>query len=267
MPELPDVENYKRMLTRNGLRKTIQRVVVSDARILGGRSARQFAARLRGRRLIEARRHCKHLLAGIDRGGWLTLHFGMTGSLVFVRVGDDDPPFPRVRFDFARDGCLVYTSKRMLGRVGPAEDADDFIAGHELGPDALDRRLDLAAFKANLLGSKSTAKSTLMDQEKIAGLGNIFADEILFQAYIDPTERLDRLEPAELRRLFRKMREVLKTSIAHGAGSEHFAERVPRSFLLPERHKGGRCPRCGSRLKVVKAGGRTGYCCPRCQRC
>jgi formamidopyrimidine-DNA glycosylase len=267
MPELPDVENYRRVLARNGLRKTIQRVVVRDARILGRLSARKFASRLHGRQLIETRRHGKHLLARIDRGGWLALHFGMIGALAFVRAGEDDPPFTRVRFEFARDGCLVYTSKRMLGRVGMTEDAGEFIAGHELGPDALDRHLDFAAFKAALLEGKSTAKSALMNQKKIAGIGNIFADEILFRARIDPTERTDRLEPAELRRLFRKMRDVLETSITRGAGSEHFAERVPRGFLIPERRKGGQCPRCGSHLKLFKAGSRTGYCCPRCQRC
>lgn len=267
MPELPDVEGFKRVLARNALRKTIARVVVRDARILGKLSARTFASRLQDARLVAARRHGKHLMAHIDHGGWLTLHFGMTGALQFVRNGDDEPPFTRVRLDFASDGCLAYTNKRMIGHVGLVEDAADFIAAEELGPDALDRRFDFDAFKAATLGIKRDVKSVLMDQHIVAGIGNIYSDEILFHARLNPAERIDNLAPGQLKRLFLKMREVLKTAIVRGAGSEQFVERMPKGSLLPKRNKGGHCPRCRSLLKVFKVGGRTAYCCPQCQEC
>ena len=106
-----------------------------------------------------------------------------------------------------------------------------------------------------------------MDQQIIAGIGNIYSDEILFQARINPAERIDNLAPIQLKRLFLKMREVLKTAIVRGAGSEQFVERMPKGSLLPERNKGGHCPRCRSLLKVFKVGGRTAYCCPQCQGC
>jgi formamidopyrimidine-DNA glycosylase len=80
MPELPDVEGFKRVLAKNGLRKKIDQVTVSDARILGKLSAQTFVSRLQGTKLIAVRRHGKHLMANVDRGGWLTLHFGMTGA-------------------------------------------------------------------------------------------------------------------------------------------------------------------------------------------
>jgi formamidopyrimidine-DNA glycosylase len=267
MPELPDVENFKRVLARNALHKKIDRVVVSDARILGRLPSRTFASRLRGARLVEARRHGKHLLASVDRGGWLTLHFGLTGALQFVRSCDEEPPFTRVRLDFSDDGRLAYINKRMIGRVGLADNAAAFVADEELGPDALDRRFGLDAFKTAVRGIERDVKSVLMDQEIVAGIGNIYSDEILFQARIDPNERMDKLTPGQLVRLFLKMREVLKTAIAHGAGSERFIERRPKGSLLAERKKGGRCPGCRSLLKVFKVGGRTGYCCPRCQGC
>ena len=267
MPELPDVEGFKRLLARNALGKTIARVVVSDARILGKLSARTFASRLRGARLIAARRHGKHLMANVDRGGWLTLHFGMTGALQFVRNGDGEPPFTRVRLDFSDDGCLAYTNKRMIGRVGLAEDAADFVAGEQLGPDALDRRFDVDAFKTAVLGIKRDVKSVLMDQQIMAGIGNLYADEILFQARINPAERMDKLAPIQLKRLFLEMRKVLKTAIARGAGSEQFTGRMPKRSLLPERNKEGHCPRCRSLLKMLKVGGRSTFCCPRCQGC
>ena len=267
MPELPDVEGFKGVLVKHALNKTIDRVVVSDARILGKLSTRNFTSRLEGARLVKARRHGKHLMANVESGGWLTLHFGMTGALQFVRKLDDEPPFTRVRLDFANDGCLAYTNKRMIGRVGLVEDATDFIAAEKLGPDALDRRFDLDSFRTAVLGIKRDVKSVLMDQEIIAGIGNIYSDEILFQARINPAERIDKLAPSQLERVFLEMRKVLKTAIACGVGSERFIERMPKGSLLPERKKGGLCPRCRSPLKVLKVGGRTAYCCPRCQGC
>src|SRR3974377_171504 len=209
MPELPDVEGFKRVLAKNALRKTIDRVNVSDARILGKLSARTFASRLQGAKLVAARRHGKHLMANIDRGGWLTLHFGMTGGLQFVRNRDEEPRFTRVRFDFTNDGCLAYTNKRMIGRVGLVANAADFIAAENLAPDALDPCFDFDAFKSAVLGIKRDIKSVLMDQEIIAGIGNIYSDEILFQAGINPAERMDKLAPRQLKRLFTQIHKVL----------------------------------------------------------
>jgi len=268
MPELPDVEGFKRVLVKHGLRKTISRVTVSDVRILGKLSAQTFAHCLQGTKLVAARRHGKYLMANVDRGGWLTLNFGITGALQFVQKRDEEPPFTRVRFHFANDGRLAYTNKRMIGgRVGLADDAVDFIADKKLGPDALDRRFDFDAFRTAVRGLKRDVKSVLMDQEVVAGIGNSYSDEILFQARINPTEGIDNLTPGQLARLFLEMRKVLKTSVARGAASEQSVERMRKGSLLPQRNKGGRCPRCRSLLKVFKLRGRTAYCCPRCQSC
>ncbi len=264
MPELPDVEHFKRVLAQHGLDRTIESVAVKDARILGELSARAFTARLRGRRLVSVRRHGKHLLAQLDAGGWLTLHFGLSGGLQFGH-GPDDPPFTRVRLDLVNDGFLAYTNKRMLGRVGIVEDAADFIAEERLGPDALDPGLDFPAFKTAVEGLKRDVKSILMDQQIIAGIGNIYSDEILFQARIAPSRRINALPPAQLEHLFVQARKVLATAIECGAGSEQLTERMPKGSLLPERKKGGHCPRCRSPLKIFQVGGRTAYCCARCQ--
>jgi predicted ribosome quality control (RQC) complex YloA/Tae2 family protein len=84
------------------------------------------------------------------------------------------------------------------------------------------------------------------------GIGNIYSEEILFQARIDPAERMDKVAPGELKRLFLEMSKVLRTAIAHGAGSKQLTERMPKGSLLPERKKGGRCPPCRSLLKILK---------------
>lgn len=101
MPELPDVEGFRSVLSKNALHKEISRVVVTDNRILGALPVKTFAGRLAGATLVAARRHGKHLLIKIDRGRWLTLHFGLTGALSFVATPRQEPPFTRVRLNSA----------------------------------------------------------------------------------------------------------------------------------------------------------------------
>ena len=263
MPELPDVELYRRTLDGHALHQRIARVVVSDARILGDLAAKDFAARLEGNRLQSSRRHGKHLLVQLGRGGWLTMHFGMTGSLEYVEPAGEDVPYGRVRLDF-KGGSLAYVNRRMLGRVGLADEADAFVAAEELGPDALEPAFDLAALSAALDGRREV-KAVLMEQSLVAGIGNLYADEILFQARLHPTAPGRTLGKAKRRQLFEKIKAVLQTAIDCGAGAEQFVERLPKGWLLPQRHEGGTCPRCGRKLATLKAAGRTGYYCPRCQ--
>jgi formamidopyrimidine-DNA glycosylase len=265
MPELPDVELYKRYLDEHALRQRVEGVAVGDARILGDLSARAFVAALGGNRFDGSRRHGKHLLVRLERAGWLTLHFGMTGSLAYFRNGEDDPPYDRVRFDFEGGAHLAYVNRRMLGRVGLTEDANAFIRAEGLGPDALDPGFDLAAFTAALSGRRRDVKSVLMDQGLFAGIGNIYADEILFQARLHPKTPASALSERQRALLFEQIKEVLGTAIESGAGAEQFLERLPDDYLLPQRDKGGKCPRCGTAIATLKSGGRTSYFCPRCQ--
>jgi formamidopyrimidine-DNA glycosylase len=265
MPELPDVELYKRYLDEHALRQTIERVAVNDARILGDLPAEAFVSRLTGNRFEASRRHGKHLLVRLQKGGCLTLHFGMTGDLVYFRDAADDPPYDRVRFDFAGGRHLAYVNRRMLGRVGLADDADEFIRDAELGPDALDPPFDLKAFAQAIEGRRRDVKSVLMDQALIAGIGNIYADEILFQARLHPHKPVTSLDDRERTELFRQIKQVLETAIDRSAGAEQFLERLPGDYLLPHRDQGGECPRCGSPIAALKAAGRTSYYCPRCQ--
>jgi formamidopyrimidine-DNA glycosylase len=265
VPELPDVELFKRQLDSTSLHQTIASVTVNDRRILADISPIQLTARLKGNEFQSSRRHGKHLLVALDEGGWLTMHFGMTGRLQHFHDMADDPPFDRVRFDFDNGWHLAYVNVRMLGRVGLAEDADGFIASQALGPDALDRRFDLEAFKAALEGRRRDVKSALMDQSIMAGVGNIYSDEILFQAGIHPKTRVSDLEAQRLEELFRQTKAVLRTAIARRAGSEQFLDRLPSDYLLPHRERGGRCSRCGGEIQTLRALGRTAYFCARCQ--
>src|SRR5918994_241173 len=255
MPELPDVELYKRYLDECALRRTIERVVVNDARILGALPSDAFVSRLTGNRFEESRRHGKHLLVRLRKDGWLTLHFGMTGNLLYFREDADDPPYDRVRFDFAGGHHLAYVNRRMLGRVGLADDANACIQDEELGPDALDPAFDLRAFAQAIEGRRRDVKSVLMDQALIAGIGNIYADEILFQARLHPQKPVTSLDDRERTALFRQIQQVLETAIDRGAGAEQFLERLPDDYLLPHRDKGGKCPRCGGPIATLRVAG------------
>jgi formamidopyrimidine-DNA glycosylase len=266
VPELPDVELFKRHLDDTCLGRKISRVAVSDPGILGDLAAGDFARRVEGREIAGSRRHGKHLLVALGASDWLTMHFGMNGSLRHLDEGEADPPYDRLRLDFADGHRIAYLNPRRIGRVGLASDPRAFLAAEGLGPDALDPSFDLAAFERALAGKKRDLKSLLMDQAFVAGIGNIYSDEILFAAGLHPRTRSDRLAAAERRRLFEEMKRVLETAIRCGAGAERLIDRLPASFLLPHREKGGLCPRCRGALQTLKFSGRTAYFCPRCQK-
>lgn len=265
MPELPDVELYRQRLDGGGLNRRIARVVVSEPRVLRDISPRGLGARLRDASILSSRRHGKYLFAETDAGFWVEMHFGMTGSLQIYADPELAPDFERVRLDFSDGGRLAYTSRRLLGHIAVVDDPDAFIVQQELGIDALDPALTQAAFAALLAGRRGAVKSALMDQSLIAGIGNIYSDEILFQAHVHPRRAANRLTEDEQGRVYAATQGVLKTAIAVGAGSEQFLDRLPEDFLLPHREVGGSCPRCGGQLEGLKTSGRTGYFCPTCQ--
>jgi formamidopyrimidine-DNA glycosylase len=264
VPELPDVERYRLLLEKGGTHRRIAKVSVIDARILDSITPKKFGTTLAGAALLETRRRGKHLLARHDKGGWITMHFGMSGTLALAAAGEEPPPYTRIRFDFESGGLLAYISRRMLGRVGLTDDAEAFCRDNDLGIDALDPALDQRAFIALVTDARRGAKAALMDQSLISGIGNIYSDEVLFQARLHPKARLDALDDAALARLYSAMRRVLEVATSRGAASEEFLDRLPRGYLLPHRKKGGKCPRCGTTLAALKLNARTSWFSPRC---
>jgi formamidopyrimidine-DNA glycosylase len=260
MPELPDVETFKRYLDATSLHQRIRRVEVLSADLLKGVSERELAHKLKGRRFESSRRHGKHLFVRADHEIWLQLHFGMTGYLRYFKDEEKAPPHARVLFVFEKDFRLAFNDQRKFGEVGLVKNVDDFLERRALGPDALD--IDLSEFKEVLAKHRGGVKSVLMNQRLIAGVGNIYADEILFRTRIHPATQIARLDDKALRRLFRALRRVLEKAIEYQAN----ADCMPRSWLLAHRGKGGKCPRCRRELKSLTIGGRTAWSCPHCQK-
>jgi formamidopyrimidine-DNA glycosylase len=255
MPELPEVETYARYFARHALNQRIVRVDVRDERILDGIRRETFVRKLKGRSFEEVRRHGKHLFA---RAGntWLHLHFGMTGDLAYYR-GDETPRFAKVVFDFEGGTHLAFEDMRLFGLAALVDLPDDFIAAKGLGPDPLGRSFTFARFDALLEKRRGAIKSLLMSQEILAGLGNLYVDEVLFQTSIHPRRAVDRLTDAERRAVYTTMRRILNETIKrHGREAE-----LPGRYLIHHREVGERCPRCGGTIRRAVVFGRTTYFC------
>lgn len=260
MPELPDVETFKRYLDATSLHQRIADVDVRSAYVLKGISARELARRLKGRGFESSRRYGKHLFVRMDSDVWLRLHFGMTGSLRYFKGEEKAPPHTRVLFAFEKDYSLAFDDQRKFGEVGLIEDVDAFLKKRALGPDALD--VELKEFQGLFAKHRGAVKSILLNQRLIAGIGNIYADEILFRAHMHPATEISALNDKAIAKLFRAMRYILEKAIESKAD----VDRTPKSWLLPHRGNGGRCPRCGRNLRSAQIGGRTAWFCARCQK-
>jgi formamidopyrimidine-DNA glycosylase len=260
MPELPDVETFKRYLDATSLHQRIVDVDVRNAYVLKDISARELARELKGRRFESSCRHGKNLFVRIDHAIWLRLHFGMTGFLRYFKGEEKARRHARVIFVFEKNHRLAFDDQRMFGEIGLIKDVDEFLKERALGPDALD--VDLVQFKKILAKHRGAVKSILLNQKLIAGIGNIYADEILFRVRIHPATQTSALKEKSAAKLCRATRYILEKAIESKAD----ADRMPKSWLLPHRGKGGKCPRCGRELKSATIGGRTAWFCAHCQK-
>lgn len=260
MPELPEVEIYRRRFERCALRRRIDRIEVTDRRILHGTTADELRTALEGRRFVKTRRHGKHLFAQASGGRWLYLHFGMTGDL---HCGRDTPRFARLVIGFARREILAFEDMRLFGRVGLIHDPDTFIAKKRLGVDPLDPSFRFDVFNERLARRRGSIKALLMNQSVIAGLGNLWVDETLFQTGLHPRTAVERLSDATRKKLFDAIRRTLRTAIAR----QEQELPMPRTSLIENRDPGALCPRCrkGTLRRTVVAG-RTAFFCSAHQR-
>jgi formamidopyrimidine-DNA glycosylase len=261
VPEILEVELY-RALAEQALDREIARVWMVDARYgRGGTTPPRLRAALVGRAFTAARRRGKLLLLDTAGGPTLGLRFGMTGGLVVdgrealdrLRYGPGvfDDKWVRMRVTFDDGGQLLMHDPRRFGSVEIAPNEG------RLGPDALTVTLrELRAALSISPGRGTNAaplKARLMDQERLAGVGNLLADEVLWRADLDPGRRTP-LTDDELRRLHRVVRTTLR-QLARRGGSH-------TGILMEERHDEGRCPRDGTELRRDVVGGRTTYWCP-----
>jgi formamidopyrimidine-DNA glycosylase len=259
VPELLEVEAYRRAADSVVGRRIAAVRAPDEWYLKGGIGPVELAAALVGVRVLATRRVGKLLLIDTD-GPVLGLRFGMTGRLVVdgeapidrleYSSGRDLPEWRRFGLDFEPEGSLVMADPRRLG--GVELDPDE----SRLGVDAA--ALDAATLAEVLASSTRAVKARLMDQEQVAGLGNLLADEILWRAGIDPARRACDLDDEDVARTTAAIAEVL--SELGRRGGSHTGD------LGPHRQPGGMCPRDGEALVRRTIGGRTSWSCPRHQR-
>ncbi len=269
MPELPEVETVRRQLARRLTGALITGAAVSDRRLVS-RSPGFDQGSLAGRRIGGVGRHGKLLLVDLDDGRRLIFHLKMTGG--FNLDGAGEHPHARLVLDLVDAAGipfrLRFTDSRRFGRLylvvpgGPSPlDAQ--------GPDAL--RIDTEAWRALLGSSGRRVKSLLLDQSRVAGIGNIYADEMLHRAGVHPATPSRRIGPDRAAALHAAMRDILAGAIAAGGSTvrDYASPCGPGSFQ--ERHAvygraGEPCLSCGTAIRKVNQGGRGTHFCPACQR-
>jgi formamidopyrimidine-DNA glycosylase len=270
MPELPEVETARRLIADQALDRRIVDVDDSDSYVGRPHPPGELRSALTGRSLTAAHRRGKMIWldtsgpgdATAAAGPELGIHLGMSGRIVVTRPdGTVAEGGDRRRYDFraagdrwsrfsltfADGGSLALVDPRRLGRVRLNPDIG------ALGPDAA--QVTRAAFRALITKGTAPVKARLLDQSKIAGIGNLLADEILWQARVSPLARAGSLSSAQVNRLYRALKSVLESATAKGGA--HTGE------IFAARHPGGTCPRDGAPMAHGTVGGRSTWWCSR----
>jgi formamidopyrimidine-DNA glycosylase len=268
VPELPEAERARALIEERALGRLIVAVEDGDTYVCRPHAPGEIAAALTGRRFTAAKRRGKSMWCETDGGPPLGIHLGMAGRVIVdgASAGDRVPPaeqdtlgravadraarealWSRFSVDFDDGGRLVLFDKRRLGRVVLDPDID------RLGPDALEATA--GEFRARVGRGTAPLKARLMDQGTLAGIGNLLADEILWEAGQPPLRPAGDLELAELDSLRRTVRAATRRAIRGGG--------VHTGVVIPHRRPGGTCPRCGAEMVRAKVGGRTTWWCSR----
>ena len=271
MPELPEVETYRRFIDELAVGQTIAALQVNDAHVLATPED-QLRVALVGRTITGTSRLGKNCFLELDNGKVLVLHFGMTGDVGAYRDEPDVPRFTRVALHLEDSGLrLAFIDPRKFGRIRLADSAAAHQKAKKIGPDALD--ITATELHQKLARRKTLLKPLLLDQSVTAGLGNWIVDEVLFQAKIHPERLGATLTEKEGKALHTAVQLVLTTAINQEANYRHF----PASFLIHAREwdtsatpgSGDAhtfCPRHPT-VKIDKyyVGGRATYTCAKCQ--
>jgi formamidopyrimidine-DNA glycosylase len=248
MPELPEAERARTTLEAV-LRRRIAEVDDQDTYVCRPHSPGQIADALVGHRFVTANRRGKFMWLETNHGPVLALHLGMTGHIVL-----DPDPAQQLRWDrftirFQDGGSFALRDKRRLGRAFLDPTLD------RVGPDAAE--VTRPDFRRLIGAGRAPVKARLLDQRAISGVGNLLADQMLWQARIAPTRRTGTLSEQELDRLRRELRSAVRSAIRKGG--------VHTGAVIAERQREGVCPRDGHPLDRGRIGGRTTYWCPECQ--
>jgi formamidopyrimidine-DNA glycosylase len=268
MPELPEVETVTNEIRPYVLGKRIKDVEVYWPGTVKGNTVAEFVSGLKGQTITGVTRRGKFVVWQLSGGRRMLTHLKMTGALIAQEANVPPPPYNRVEITLENGLKVYFRDPRKFGRMRIIDHDKAF---DELGPEPLEPEFTAEVLESILKKRKSPIKPTLLDQTLIAGIGNMYADEALFEAKIHPLRAADSLSPIEYRKLHKAIQHVLNAAIERkGAsisnyvrpggelGHAHFAFKVAH-------RRGENCPRCGAALERMVVRGRGTYLCPHCQ--
>jgi formamidopyrimidine-DNA glycosylase len=257
---------------------------VRQVEVTGMRSIRRhpnkkhFIGKLEGRKITAVQRRGKYLLLRLEGGDILVVHLGMSGQLLRAKGGPKDvaPKHTHVVFTFTQGGQLRFVDPRTFGEMfvtTPDELEEQVPELAHLGFDPVDDVMSWTRFGEMLMARKTKLKALLMDQKFVAGIGNIYSDEILWTAGLRYDRSSDKLTSQEVRRLYRAIVETLQDAIKHRGSSladEQYRDLYGETGDYQSQHKvydreGQACRRCRSTIVRVKVNGRSSFLCPQCQ--
>jgi len=265
MPELPEVETIRRSLSRNIINKKIISVTVRDRRLIKEPSLAEFKKHIKGSRVSEVSRRGKVLLIGLDNKKYLIIHLRIAGWLIYPQLQKK----ARVVFKFSDNTFLNYMDQRALGELRLLEDYKQFSFLKRLGPEPFE--LTAAEFSQRLKMRKTNIKNLLMNQEIIAGIGNIYAQEALFLSGINPQRSALSLNSGEVRKLHKSIVAILKKAIRNKGSSIDLYRDTQgnkggmQECLMVYDKKGQPCYHCKTKIVKINIAGRGTCFCPQCQ--
>jgi formamidopyrimidine-DNA glycosylase len=272
MPELPEVETIVNDLRPELVGRRFTGVSISWPRMVLQPSASEFQRRLPGQVIKEIARRGKYLIFRLASGEALILHLRMTGSLLLRRRGRASTAtchYITAIFGLDNGTDLIFTDRRKLGTVSLVQSEAELDS--KLGPEPLEPSFTARVLAERLNRHKAPIKAVLCDQEVIAGIGNMYADEALFFARIHPLRAAGSLNEEEIKRLHHAIREVLRNAIGNGGASisdyrRPGGEAGSQQHAFYVAHRGGEtCKVCATPIERIPVRNRGTYFCPRCQ--
>lgn len=278
MPELPEVETIRRDLEREVAGRKIKSVEVHGLRSIRRHGTKKkFTSALDGRKITSVGRKGKYLMLKLDDGNVLVIHLGMSGQLLRAKSArEKTAKHTHVVISFTQGGQLRYIDPRTFGElfVSAPEDIDKAVPElAHLGMDPLEDAMSWAVFGRMLQAKKAKLKPLLMDQKFVAGIGNIYSDEILWSAGLRHDRLSDSLTSQEVRRLYRAMVETLQDAVKYRGSSiadEQYVDVFGEIGQYQTHHnvyarEGLACSRCRGTIERMKTGNRSSFHCPSCQ--
>lgn len=268
MPELPEVETTVRELRSKIIGRKILKAW-TDTEKLFKPNFLVFKKGVVGQTIKAISRRGKNIILKLDSGNYFLVHQKLTGSLLYGN--EINLPYIHLVLDLDK-GKLALSDLRKFAKVAFIPDLENYPDYQKLGPEPLSREFTLVKFQEILKKARGGIKKFLMDQEKIAGIGNIYADEILFEAKILPLRETPEIKPAEVKILYQIIKKILTKAIkAKGTSVSDYRrpsgkEGNFQKFLQVYRRTGKPCFRCGEKIQRLKLNGRSSHFCPKCQK-